>query len=209
MKKTLLLLLAALLALAPVHAASARAAGGTYRNETNGYSIDCPDGWTLISKETVQSVLDAVTSGEKKVEGMDGAAAEAYDAQIRQTDMAVFTSEDGAANANITYMPVPEKYSGGVIIASVCPVVLQKVKSAYPDYEATAEPQVVKIGGREFVEAAGQYTVSGVKYVMRQAYHCTDSTFYAIGVTVNTAMSPDLDASDALFDAMLASFVPA
>lgn len=139
MKKLLSLLLAALVMLAPVCAMAADASYETYGNEANGYSIDYPAEWTILSKETLQSVMDAISSGEKKVKGMDSAVVESYNAQIQQMDMAMFMSEDGAINSNVTYMAVPEKYSGDVIISSVYPVVLQQVKSAYLDYEAIGD----------------------------------------------------------------------
>jgi hypothetical protein len=202
------MLLAALLVLAPVCAMAADVAYETYQNEANGYSIDYPAEWTILSKETLQSTMDALTSGETKIEGMDSSVFEAYKAQIESMDMVMFMSADGAVNANINYQAMPTKLTGELIVSSVYVMVVQQLQAAFADYALLADPQIEKVGDYEFVLTAGQYTLSGVPCIMMQAYHCTEKNLYTITYTINTSLNPDMDALDVISDAMLASFVP-
>lgn len=208
MKKLLSLLLAALFMLAPVCAMAADGSYETYENVANGYSIDYPAEWTILSKETLQTTMDALTSGETEIEGMDSSVLEAYKAQIEGMDMVMFMSADGAVNTNINYQAMPMKLTGDLIVSSVYPMVVQQLQAAFADYAPLADPQIEKVGDYEFVLTAGQYTLSGVPCIMMQAYHCSEKNLYTITYTINTSLNPDMEALDAISDAMLASFVP-
>lgn len=208
MKKLLSLFLAALVMLVPVYAMAADTSYETYENEANGYSIDYPAEWTILSKETLQTTMDALTSGETEIEGMDSSVLEAYKAQIEGMDMVMFMSADGAVNANINYQAMPMKLTGDLIVSSVYPMVVQQLQAAFADYAPLADPQIEKVGDYEFVLTAGQYTLSGVPCIMMQAYHCSEKNLYTVTYTVNTSLNPDMEALDAISDAMLASFVP-
>ena len=207
-KKLLTLLLAALFLMAPVCAMAADISYETYENEANGYSIDYPAVWTILSKENLQSTMDALTSGETTIEGMDTSVLEAYKAQIEGLDMVMFMSADGAVNANINYQAMPMKLTSDLIVSSVYPVVVQQLQAAFADYAQLADPQIEKVGDYEFVLTAGQYTLSGMPFIIMQAYHCTDKNLYTITYTINASLNPDMEALDAISDAMLASFEP-
>jgi hypothetical protein len=210
-KKLVLLLLSALMALAPVAVmaeAAPEVAYTTYQNETNGYTIDYPEDWTLLSKETVQSVMDSLANGGMQIEGMDTSVLEAYKAQIESMDMAMFMSADSAVGVSIAYQAVPAKIASADILAQY-PAVLEQLQKAYQDYKELAEPKIETVGACEFVTAAGQYSPPGTTIIMLQAYHCTDTTLYTITYTINASKVPDVDALAAISDAMLASFIPA
>jgi len=206
-KRLVSTLLAAVIALVPVFAA-AGVTYATYQNEAKGYSIDYPDIWALLDKYTMDSVRDALASGEMKIEGMDTSALDAYETQIDSTDMVMFMSADGAVSVNIIDSPVP-MYTSDLVISTVCPEVLQQFRSMFPDFTPLSDPRVEMAGGLEFVETAGQYTLAGMNFITRQAYHCTDSTMYAITCTINSSLNPDMDSLEAILSDMLASFVPA
>ena len=208
MKKLLSLLLAALLLLAPVYVSSAGATFKTYHNEANGYAIDYPSDWTILSKETLKTVTDSIASGETLIKGLDASALETYRAQIEAMDMVMFMSADGVVNANINCQAVPVQLMGDLIIKSVYPAVVQQLQAAFADYAQLAEPQIEKVGNYEFVETAGQYTLSGMSFNLLQAYCCSESTLYTITYTINASMNPDMEALESIFSAMMASFTP-
>lgn len=209
MMKKISLLLAALLVLTPVYAASAGATFKTYHNEANGYAIDYPSDWTILSKETLETTMDSIASGETPIKGMDASTLETYKAQIEAMDMVIFMSADGVVNANINCQTVPVQLTGDLIIKSVYPAVVQQLQTAFADYGQLAEPQIEKVGDYEFVETAGQHTLSGMNFIMLQAYYCSESTLYTITYTINASMNPDMEALESIFSAMVASFTPA
>jgi hypothetical protein len=201
-----------MLFLVPVFAAAETASEityATYQNQTNGYSIDYPEAWTVLSKENLQPIMDSITSGETQIAGMDGSVLESYKAQIESMDMVMFVSEDGAFNTNIAYQAVPMKYSSDDIVNTMYPAVLQQFQSMFSDYTPLSDPQVETVGDIEYVEIAGQYTLSGVTYVMLQAYYSTDSVLYSVTFTINSAANPDMNSFEAICNGMLGSFVPA
>ena len=205
LSKPLALLLAMLIALTSADAAAAGVKYETYQNEANGYSIDYPADWTLLSKETLRSNPDRLAEAE----GMSASAVETYAPRIEAKDMAVIVSGDGAVNAAIGYQSVPAKFDSKEIVKNVYPAVLQQLEGVFEDYAPLAEPQVVKFGRREFVETAGRYTLSGVNIVVMQAFHCTGSTLYTIALTMTSSVGPDMNEMKDISDAMLASFKPA
>ena len=99
--------------------------------------------------------------------------------------------------------------TGDLIIKSVYPAVVQQFQTAFADYAQLAEPQIEKVGDYEFVETAGQHTLSGMNFIMLQAYYCSESTLYTITYTINASMNPDMEAQESIFSAMVASFTPA
>lgn len=211
MRKWLTLLLATIMTLVPALALAEAPAGvtyATYTNESNGYAIDYPENWTLISKETLQSVMGSLAGGETSVDGLDSSKLEAYKSQIENMDMVMFVSPDGAVNANVTYQAVPAKLTSDQILSQVCPLVKRQFEGAFQGYKELADPATVTVGDHEFVETAGQYTLSGQSFIMLQAYHCTDSALYTVTYTINSSMNPDTAAIDAITTQMLASFAP-
>ncbi len=211
-KKLVSMLLAVLMVLAPVFAmaeAASEVTYATYQNETNGYAIDYPETWSLLSKENVQSMIDSVASGETKIEGMDPSVLETYKSQIEAMDMVMFMSADGAVNANLTYQAVPMLYTSDALISQMYPVAVQQFQSMFKDYTELAAPQVETVGDKEFVETAGQYTLSGMSFIMLQAHHCTDKFLYTVTFTINTSLNPDMAAIDTVSSTMLESLVPA
>ena len=211
MRKGLSLLIAMLMILVPALAVAEEAADmtyTTYKNPTNGYAIDYPESWTLVSKETMQSVMDSIAGGETKIDGLDSSKLEAYKAQIESMDMVMFISPDGAVNANVTYQAVPAKIASEQILKQVCPLVKQQFEGVFQNYKEMANPQAVTVGDLEYVETAGQYTLSGAGFIMLQAYYCTDSALYTVTYTIDDSMNPDKEAIDAISTAMLASFAP-
>jgi hypothetical protein len=202
-KKPLALLLAALIALAPA-CAMARVAYKTYQNEANGYAIAYPADWTVLSKETIGSGVDSLM----KDGGANASAVEAYEEQIESLDMAVIMSGDGAVNAAIGYNPVSVKLTSGDLINVVYPEVLRQIEGAFEDCAPLAGPEAVKAGKLEFVKAAYKIRMQAEDCVMLQALYSSDSTFYTINCTVSSDLHTNMDALEAMFDAMLASFVP-
>ena len=150
-----------------------------------------------------------MTSGESKIEGMDTSVLETYKAQIEAMDMVMFMSADGAVNANMVYQAVPMQYTSDILLNQMYPAVLQQFQSMFKDYKELAAPEVETIGGKEFVGTVGQYTLSGMSFIMLQAYHSTDKALYTLTYTINTSLNPDMEALDAISSAMLESFVPA
>lgn len=211
-KKWLALLLALTLTLIPAFAlaeAAADEAYAAYSNETNGYTIDYPDDWTLVSKESLQSVLDALDSGETVVDGLDSSTIKACQSQIENMDMVMFISPDGVVNANVTYQAVSGKVTSDEILSHVCPLVKQQFESAYQGYAELTDPAVQTVGDNEFVETAGQYTLSDQSFIILQALCSSDSALYTVTYVINNSMDPDADAIDAITTQMLASFTPA
>jgi hypothetical protein len=201
MQKLLSLLLAALLALAPAYAMATGVTYKTYQNETNGYSIDYPADWTVLSKETIRSNPDSLTQAGASV-------VETYKEQIDSKDMAVIMSGDGAVTVAIGYNPVSVQLTSNDLISTVYPAVLQQLEDAFEHCAPLNEPEAAKVGRLEFVRTAYKIRIQAADCVMLQAFYGSVGTFYTINCTVNSDLNPDMDAVEAIFSDMLASFVP-
>jgi hypothetical protein len=208
MKGPLSLLIALMLLTVPVFSMAEAASDVTYAAYTNaakGYAIDYPESWTLVSKETLESVLGSMANGETKSESMNSSALKTYAFQIKDMDMVMFLSPDGAVYAIVTDQAATMQVTSQEILTQVCPLVKKQYESIFTDYKELADPAVQTVGGREFVKTFGQYSLSGQRYIMLEAYLSTDSALYAVTYTIDTGLNPDMDAINAITDAMMAS----
>lgn len=173
----------------------------TYTNETQGYSIDYPSNWTLLSKGTINSVMQMVTDG--KIPGVDSTMFEAYKAQIEGLDMAMMLAADGT-NINVVGQDLGIEVTNELFAQMVLPTVLDQYPAMFPGIELVDKGSAVTAGEHEFMRIAGSLEMLGVKSQIEQYYTCKGKTMYVLTFTQPEASATEDKAE--IKEAMLASF---
>lgn len=199
-----LLLCVSLLACAQgVLAEEAAVEYSTYTNETQGYSIDYPSNWTLLSRGTIDNLMQVLTSGS--VPGIDATAFEAYKTQIEGLDAAMMLAADGA-NLSVIGQDLGLEVTNELFIQMILPTMLEQFPVMYPGIELVDEGSTVTAGEREFVKIAGSLEMMGSKAQVEQYYACIGKTLYILTFT-EPGESVGEDKAE-IVQAVLASFVP-
>lgn len=174
----------------------------TYANETNGYQIDYPSDWTLLSKDSITEVTDMIANGE--IEGLDSATISAYVSQVEQMDMMVALNDDGT-NINLIYQDVGMELSSDMLI-SMLPQMTAQFESIFSDFAATDAGSAVTLGDNSYVTVSGTYSLTGVSMMMSQYYASAGTTLYIFTITTPNPEALDMDAQNALYESILTSF---
>ncbi len=177
-----------------------------YVNPTDGYQIVCPDKWTILSKDTINSVMTQLSEG--KVEGIDASAFANYKAQIEALDMVAVISDTGKFNFNVIYQAMPMELNNELIIAQLCPATISQLKTAFGDINMVDAGTVVTVNENEYVHMEASYTLGGIDMAIEQYLLIAGKKLYVLSFT-ETGIG-----TDAQFDrqetikGILGSFVP-
>lgn len=190
--KKLLILALALMLLLPSIAALAE----TYTHGTVAYSIEFPKGWTVLSRETMDSALEA------GLEELNNETLSSLLATVEKSDLVVALAPDFSTNVNVIVSPSAQRIEAEAYQAQQ-DYILEALAAQIPNVEALGEGRIIELDNGKFFELAYQTDASGVMQKFYQYYIHSDSYLYILTLTLtNVEMDEGLRAE---MDAMLSS----
>ena len=180
MKRKIISLLLSLLLLVP---ALALAEGTPYADPDGAYSLVCPEGWTLVSRETIDSTLE-----EAKNAGNDELTATIENAQaaIKEQNIVLMINEDGTANINLVTMNAGVAMTAEDMLAQAEDLKAQ-LTAALPGLQFTQEPQIVDLEIFQVLETEYTYTLNDTELAGVQCYYDPSGTLYTFTLTSTPA----------------------
>ena len=153
----------------------------SYAAGDGSLSFFYPEGWLLLSRENIDSVLDIAS----ELEGMADLV-ETARAQIEQTGVIVLIDETGLNNINLQIQDVGMTLSGDMLLE--LEPTLQSSISASLSGVSFYDPEIVEINGTETLLMQYAYTMAGFDFSVVQAYMSMDTK---LAVTTLTCSSED------------------
>ncbi|MCL1963733.1 MAG: hypothetical protein FWF69_01550 [Firmicutes bacterium] len=172
----------------------------TYTNPTDGYQIGCPEGWRFLSRDTIDTVLGMVTSGN--LSDIDTSTLAQYKAQIEQMDMVIMAGPLNN-NINIVYENTVIPFTPSFMVDSVCPSYVAQYKTIFADLEVLDAGSVVTVGDMDFAHMAIQAVASGTEMRIEQYLYPKGTSLYSLTFSSRGGFEMEPVAQE-----VLASFVP-
>lgn len=172
--------------------------------EGDGFSVGYPTDWIVMDQETIDSVVDLVTSG--KIPGMDASSMQNYKAQIEAMNMTVIMADNGGMNFNIIPQNVGQAVTNDDILTQLVPGTLEQYKSVFTGFEVTNEGTKETYGDNEFVVVGGQYTLMNTSMELTQMMYAGGTYIYIITFTVTETAETDLEAAKDIIATIATSF---
>lgn len=170
MKKLLLIVLVLLMILPTAALAT------PYTHDTIAYSIEFPEGWTVLSRETAGTLM------QTGLEELDNDTLNSMLATVEQSDIVIALAPDFQTNINIIVNQSPkaaaEDYKQNE--ASI----VQGLSSQIPNLEMLGEGQIHKLDNGSFFELAYQTDFAGQMQQFHQYYIHSDSHLYIVTLTL-------------------------
>lgn len=188
LKKSVVLLLALVLLL------PAAVLGETFDNDQ--YTFDYPEGWTALSRDTIDTLLDVGT----ELAGIDAGTLEEVKAQIEAADMIALISPSGS-QVNVIAQDLGATVTASQLISMVLPSATEQLKSSLPGFEVVDPGSEVTYGDYTYATMKGSYEVLGMTMTMQQVLLSQDDVLYVITFTDN---NDEID--DAMIESILGSF---
>lgn len=204
MKKILSVLMALALLVLPVlsmaeAAEELEAVYETYTHTDDQYTIMYPSNWTLLNKENIQSMLEAIDSlGDEELSQMIAV----YGSQMEQTDMVMMLNETGMTNINIVCQYVGMRATDEVLL-SLAPTLVSQLGSAFEGIEFVNEGSLVELNGVNALMVEYAYELSGTAMQGAQVYVPGAENLYIFTFTCSDVSELEITAED--FNFMLGS----
>ena len=172
----------------------------SYAAEDGSLSFLYPEGWLLLSRENIDSVLDIAS----ELEGMAGLV-ETARAQIEQTGIIVLIDETGLNNINLQIQDVGMTLSGDMMLA-MAPTLQSSISDSLSGV-SFYDPEVVEVNGTETLLMQYAYTMAGFDFSVVQAYMPTGTKLAVATLTCSSEeqLSPGAEALGVILGALQAS----
>ena len=172
----------------------------SYAAGDGSLSFFYPEGWLLLSRENIDSVLDIAS----ELEGMAGLV-ETARAQIEQTGVIVLIDETGLNNINLQIQDVGMTLSGDMLLE--LEPTLQSSISASLSGVSFYDPEIVEINGTETLLMQYAYTMAGFDFSVVQAYMSMDTKLAVTTLTCSSEdqLSPGAEALGVILGSLTAS----
>jgi len=199
MKKLLALVFALMLFAVPVLAE-------TYTHPTQGFSVECPEGWLAVDAANIDDYIAAYENGEMTFTGLNKDTLTQLKAQITAQDATILI-DPLANNIVIAGADIGMPFTMDVFQAAMTPTLLQKIQSGVPGITFVDEGSIVEMNGRQYMTIVGTYEMNGVTVGVQQIYYLEGTCMYVFNVTVTSLGGADyLLYFDTLIDQVLNSF---
>lgn len=172
----------------------------SYAAGDGSLSFFYPEGWLLLSRENIDSVLDIAS----ELEGMADLV-ETARAQIEQTGVIVLIDETGLNNINLQIQDVGMTLSGDMLLE--LEPTLQSSISASLSGVSFYDPEIVEINGTETLLMQYAYTMAGFDFSVVQAYMPVGTKLAVATLTCSSEerLSPGVEALGVILGALQAS----
>lgn len=172
----------------------------SYAAGDGSLSFFYPEGWLLLSRENIDSVLDIAS----ELEGMADLV-ETARAQIEQTGVIVLIDETGLNNINLQIQDVGMTLSGDMLLE--LEPTLQSSISASLSGVSFYDPEIVEINGTETLLMQYAYTMAGFDFSVVQAYMPTGTKLAVATLTCSSEeqLSPGAEALGVILGGLQAS----
>lgn len=172
----------------------------SYAAGDGSLSFFYPEGWLLLSRDNIDSVLDTAST----IEGMADLV-ETARAQIEQTGVIVLIDETGLNNINLQIQDVGMTLSGDMLLE--LEPTLQSSISASLSGVSFYDPEIVEINGTETLLMQYAYTMAGFDFSVVQAYMPTGTKLAVATLTCSSEeqLSPGAEALGVILGALQAS----
>lgn len=204
MKKLLSVLMALALVLVPVLSLAdavetLEPAYLQYTHTDDQYSFMYPDTWTLLNKENIQTIMEAVDA-EADAELAQMIAT--YGPQIQQSDMVMLLSETGLTNVNAVAQYVGMHASDNDLL-SLAPSLVAQLSGAMANIEFVDEGSIIELNGINALMVEYNCELAGTAMHGVQAYISGAENLYIF--TYTCAGADEVAATSEDFGIMLGS----
>lgn len=172
----------------------------SYTAEDGSLSFSYPEGWLLLSRENIDSVLDNAST----VEGMSDLV-ETARAQIEQTGIIVLIDETGLNNINLQIQDVGMALTGDTLLA-LAPTFQSGISDTLSGVSFD-DPEVIEVNGTEALVMQYAYTMAGFDFSVVQAYMSMDTKLAVTTLTCSSEdqLSPGAEALGVILGSLTAS----
>lgn len=171
----------------------------TYTHTGDQYSFMYPNTWTLLSKENIQTIFEAVSETEDEQLAQMIAA---YGPQIEEMDMVVLLSETGLANVNIVAQYVGMQATDEDLL-SLASMLVSQLSNTMEGIEFVDEGSIIELVGKNGLMVEYTFELSGTQMTGVQVYVSGETDLYTF--TYTCADANELEATAEDFGIMLGS----
>lgn len=176
MRKLFSLFMAVMLLCLP---AFAWAEGESYADPDGRFTFPCPEGWTVLSKETIEDVLKvAETVQDEQFQQM----VESVKPQIEQMGIIILMSADYTCNINVVCQDDVDGVNGEVLL-SLGDTLKSQLSAQFEDFVLEEEPELYEVGSWEPMMFAYEYSIVGIDMAGAQAYLPKDNSLMIFTLT--------------------------
>lgn len=151
----------------------------SYTAEDGSLSFFYPEGWLLLSRENIDSVLDNAST----VEGMSDLV-ETARAQIEQTGIIVLIDETGLNNINLQLQDTGMELSGDTLMA-LAPSLQSAIEGSLEGV-TFYDPELMDINGTDALLMQCSYTLAGIDFQQLQAYMSMGTRLAVVTLTCSS-----------------------
>ena len=151
----------------------------SYAAEDGSLSFLYPEDWLLLSKENIDSVLDAAATVEGVAE-----MAEAARTQIEQMGMIVLVDETGLNNINLQLQDTGMELSGDTLMA-LAPSLQSAIEGSLEGV-TFHDPELMDINGTDALLMQCSYTLARIDFQQLQAYMSMGTRLAVVTLTCSS-----------------------
>ena len=191
MRKHLIALVAFVLLLTPVFALAENNVQNHYTHPDGLYSFQYPDGWTVMDRQYIDSLVSQGTS----LEDTDLAQfISQYGSMIEEMDMLMLLYKDGATNVTISYQDTGMPADDAVLLM-LSKGVVDQFRTSMPDVTFITEGALVDIGENRCGLIEYTYPTYGIELYGAQVFISGEEKLYSLTYT-SLADTADAQAAD-------------
>lgn len=175
-----------------------------------GYSIEYPAGWTLLDKDGIDAVFDAIAAGETELSQAGIQMMEQARQEIELNDIALVISPTlNGHSVNVLASPMDPLPTVQQAQEQLAPLLKQQYEQMFTGLKMLDEGSVIQVGGLEAMKVAYAFTGAGQEYTQNQYYFFTNGHQYIFTFTWVSPTGEELALLEAHGQHMLESFAPA
>lgn len=175
-----------------------------------GYTIEYPSRWTLLDKDGMDAVFEAIAAGETELSEAGIQMLENARQQIEQSDIAMMLSHyENGHNVNIVASPMDPIPTVEQALEQLAPLLKQQYEQMFPNLNMVDSGSLSQVGGIDSLQVVYEFGGGDVPYTQTQYYTFVQGMQYVITFTWIGPTDEELAQLEAHREHMLESFVPA
>lgn len=185
LKRIVSVLTACLLLALPALCLAQEAGYETYTDAAGRFTFLYPEGWTALSKDTIDGIMDVAASlGNEELENL----IESVKPQLEAVDMIMLMSPDMSSNVNVVCQDVGMEMTADMLLA-VSGTFQSQLSAQLEGLTFPEDPSLIDVGEDQALMIPYAYTLAGQDFIGVQAYRPNGSDLYIYTLTATAAMA--------------------
>lgn len=185
MKRMVCVLMACLVLALPTLCLAQETGYETYNDPDGRFSFLYPDDWTLLSKETIDEIMNVATElGDENL----AAVVESVKPQLEMVDMVMLMGPDAGTNINVVCQDTGMELSADTLLA-LSGTLQSQLSAQLEGLSFIEEPSLIDVGDGQALLLQYAYSLAGQDLVGVQAYRSNGSDLYIFTLTTSADLA--------------------